>query len=583
MRGLYALFLIVAATANAAAVPQSAAAFVKGMGKGWNLGNSLDSYKEDDPSKSDETSWENPVVTKELLQKVKALGFKTIRVPVTYATRFEDDDVTIKEEWLNRVEEVIDWALELDFYVITNLHHDSRSWADFSNSVKLEERQAKFIKVWAQIAARLAKKSHNLIFEPLNEPVGDTATVAPQYNKVFKEWAAMIRKSGGLNSNRHITVPCMRSYWWFLQFFDFVDPADNWSVHIHLYDPYAFLFGAYGVTEWGFDSDKQSILDTFEKATKINPAVIVGEYAVVVTDDLPRRAARRKWYAYHNTLFEKYGIAATIWDGGDILDRKTLSWRDPDYSLAPIMQPNSAVVDVGTIYVKHKSKVATSHDLIFGTNAKMLTDPSRPRKNQITKVTPSLGLPTHESSFNEVLGKSHFTIPQSVLQSAADQAATGKTGYTFEFETGAPLTVPLVVYDTPTTTEKTIKISLADQAKTPKGSYLDIPIDFKSSELAGVRGIRLPADGIKAVTAANIQCAAVGSFPSNQVDPTAGTGPDHRCFMVWGVEKHFILDEKHLKITKDFLDKQTAGDVLLTLDFFPRHTGNQLEITLSFS
>jgi aryl-phospho-beta-D-glucosidase BglC (GH1 family) len=44
---------------------------------------------------------------------------------VTYADHFtgSSPDWTIDAEWLSRVEEVVDLALERDLYVVTNVHH----------------------------------------------------------------------------------------------------------------------------------------------------------------------------------------------------------------------------------------------------------------------------------------------------------------------------------------------------------------------------------------------------------------------------------------------------------------------------
>ena len=44
---------------------------------GWNLGNTFD-------APDGETSWGNPLTTPELLQAVKALGFNTIRIPISW-------------------------------------------------------------------------------------------------------------------------------------------------------------------------------------------------------------------------------------------------------------------------------------------------------------------------------------------------------------------------------------------------------------------------------------------------------------------------------------------------------------------
>lgn len=98
------------------------------MGAGWNLGNTLEANKEGIPS---ETTWGNPVVTEDLFKAVKAAGFKTVRIPVSYLdyiTESEDEDgdivYTINAKWLARVKEVVDMCTRQGLFAIINMHGD---------------------------------------------------------------------------------------------------------------------------------------------------------------------------------------------------------------------------------------------------------------------------------------------------------------------------------------------------------------------------------------------------------------------------------------------------------------------------
>ena len=53
------------------------ASLIADMKIGWNLGNTLD-------APNGETTWHNPVTTKEMIDKIKELGFNTVRVPVSW-------------------------------------------------------------------------------------------------------------------------------------------------------------------------------------------------------------------------------------------------------------------------------------------------------------------------------------------------------------------------------------------------------------------------------------------------------------------------------------------------------------------
>lgn len=98
------------------------------LGAGWNLGNSLEANSGGFPS---ETAWGNPTVTEDLFKAIKAAGFKSVRIPVSYLdyiTETEDEDgepvYTIDSKWLARVKEVVDMCTKQGLYAIVNMHGD---------------------------------------------------------------------------------------------------------------------------------------------------------------------------------------------------------------------------------------------------------------------------------------------------------------------------------------------------------------------------------------------------------------------------------------------------------------------------
>jgi endoglucanase len=83
------------------------------------LGNTLDT--ED----VDKTAWGNPITTKAMIDAVAEKGFKTLRLPVTW--RFHTGsapDYILESDWLDRVEDIANFALSNEMYVIINVHHD---------------------------------------------------------------------------------------------------------------------------------------------------------------------------------------------------------------------------------------------------------------------------------------------------------------------------------------------------------------------------------------------------------------------------------------------------------------------------
>ena len=77
--------------------------FVKGMGAGWNLGNSFCCYNDMSYGQKTptyyENLWGNPVTTKTTIDAVKNQGFKTVRIPVTYRNHIDENN-QIEQHWL---------------------------------------------------------------------------------------------------------------------------------------------------------------------------------------------------------------------------------------------------------------------------------------------------------------------------------------------------------------------------------------------------------------------------------------------------------------------------------------------------
>ena len=97
-------------------------AITEAMGMGWNLGNQLEASNSGVPS---ETAWGNPVITETLIKAVKEQGFKTVRIPVSYLLKIgEAPDYKIDGDWLNRIQEVVDYVVNNDLYAVVNMHGD---------------------------------------------------------------------------------------------------------------------------------------------------------------------------------------------------------------------------------------------------------------------------------------------------------------------------------------------------------------------------------------------------------------------------------------------------------------------------
>ncbi|MBQ8979734.1 MAG: cellulase family glycosylhydrolase, partial [Oscillospiraceae bacterium] len=164
-----AMILAVPAAEAAGSTPKD---IVEDMGFGWNLGNSLDANNNNlspttyvNDGLDTEIAWGNPKVTKELVDAVKAKGFRTIRIPTTWSNHVTDSSYTIDPEWMSRVKEVVNYAYSQDMYVILNVHHEQ--WNDPSSD-NLENGKKVMALIWKQIAEEFKTYGDHLIFEGQN-------------------------------------------------------------------------------------------------------------------------------------------------------------------------------------------------------------------------------------------------------------------------------------------------------------------------------------------------------------------------------------------------------------------------------
>lgn len=319
---------------------------VKEIKIGWNLGNTFDATG--NSTVDSEKSWGNPVTTKEMITAVKDAGFNTIRIPVTWGTHMDENNV-VDEAWMNRVQEVVDYAYTQDMFVILNIHHED--WHDpyyDSSEAAIEKLTA----LWTQIGTRFAWYDEHLIFEGMNEPRkrntswewngGDKEghDVVNQMNEAF---VSTVRSLGGNNAMRHLMIPTYAACSVSSAINDFVVPEDDDKiiVSIHAYIPYNFAFNE-NMNQNTFSADSgiakeiTRLMNTLESSfiSKGTP-VIIGEFGARSKDN---EDARAEWAAFYVSNAKKTGIPCIWWDNGaftgtgelfGLFDRINCTWTFP--------------------------------------------------------------------------------------------------------------------------------------------------------------------------------------------------------------------------------------------------------------
>lgn len=350
---------------NITGFEMTAQEMVDDMGVGWNLGNTLDSAMN---SWGNETTWGNPYTTKAMIDEVRKAGFKTIRIPITWTYKTSGSpNYIINTTWMDRAEEVVNYALDNGMYVILNTHHENANIVP--SYAKQEECSRMVSKIWTQIAQRFEKYGGNLIFEVLNEPRvengenewnGATAEVRDVVNKYNQAALDAIRATGGNNELRKVMIPTVSASMADSALADFVVPDDsNVIVSIHGYAPYSFAMEYPGTSTWGTDSEKAAIdwqmMQLYDKFVSKGIAVVIGEFGTINKDNLDARVTHA---AYYVKKARQFGITCVWWDNGvgnvgaenyGLLDRRNLTWYFPEIVNAMITSEGSTSGNAGGI------------------------------------------------------------------------------------------------------------------------------------------------------------------------------------------------------------------------------------------
>lgn len=348
--------------------------FMENMGLGWNYGNSLEQSidleklsdeelekLQEDPVGFCETSANNLALTQKNVDVLKEYGFKNIRIPVAWSNLMDISEdgmtYTVNEAYMDRVEEVINYCLNDELYVIVNIHYDGDWWGQFGDEDESIRKMAwaRYEQIWTQLAERYKEYSDRLIFESANEELGDrlnddwrlrsttnrtgVLTVDEQYetmNKINQKFVDIVRESGGNNTYRYLLIAGYSTNIERTCDDRFVMPTDleengtsKLSVSVHYYTPWNYCGGseyhqgegdAPRLFDWGTEEDiavMHADLDMMSKFTDAGYGVIVGEFGVqtAAADGICKYITECA-----NYCLEK-GLCPVFWDNGSWFDR----------------------------------------------------------------------------------------------------------------------------------------------------------------------------------------------------------------------------------------------------------------------
>lgn len=288
-----------------------------------------------------------------MIQGYADSGFGVIRIPVAWSNMMLDDgNYTINPDYLARVTQVVNWALDADLYVIINLHWDG-GWLE-NLPENYDECMKKYTTIWTQVSNAFRDYSDYLIFESQNEELGwssvwnqwggSSEKKAESYryvNAVNQAFVNTVRSSGGNNEERHllisgyntdITLTCDALF----KMPD--DPANRCALSVHYYSPAGFALltedasWSKASSTWGTDADYQELnyyMDMLDaRYSSHGIPVIIGEYGCP-KENKEEESVRRFLTSVCEAALSRGGMCPVLWDTTGLhYDRSTCRMTD---------------------------------------------------------------------------------------------------------------------------------------------------------------------------------------------------------------------------------------------------------------
>lgn len=365
----------------------------KYLGNGINLGNTMESYGRatlgtQASVSSYETYWGNPVTTAEMIRGMKNCGFDTLRIPVawTNAIQYEDGDYTISKAYLDRIEELVNYALDAEMFVILNDHWDGGWWAKFGSSSKDTVASAweMYESIWTQIAERFQDYNEMLIFESANEELGDGLNDTTDWsdsgslskdelyevsNAINQKFVDLIRSSGGKNQERFLLIAGINTNIKNTCDNRFIMPTDTVDgkllVSVHFYEPWSYCCDKEIRTveqlagyKWGLLKEFQDMETELEKMSKFTDAgygVIIGEYGALPAfiDGKSYEIENTAEYTdYLLDICDIHNFCPILWDTGGLFDRSTYTLSSTEVTEVFQSHSYAAEKDAGASYLE---------------------------------------------------------------------------------------------------------------------------------------------------------------------------------------------------------------------------------------
>lgn len=238
------------------------------MKVGWNLGNTFEAI-------CGETAWGGAITTQRLIDSVKAAGFNSVRIPCAWFCHSDTINSVIAKDWINRVQQVVDYCIKDSVYVVLNMHWDKGWLENRVNKLNREQVNERLKKYWTQIANQFKNYDEHLMFAGANEPDVKDKEGMSILLSYYQTFINTVRATGGNNSSRTLIIQGPSTD------IDHTNklmndlPKDNIKnrlmVEVHYYSPYQFCLmdkdASWGKRFFYWGKNNHSKTDTAHNAT----------------------------------------------------------------------------------------------------------------------------------------------------------------------------------------------------------------------------------------------------------------------------------------------------------------------------
>jgi len=299
----------------------SAADVLREMGRGINFGNTYETnHGGNDPSFERQ---------RERIDRLQSVGFRHIRLPVTWGDRFNQNDQKTRI-----VEEVVRYAIRKGMFVVLNAHEERWLTDSYDGSERFDRP---WFELWQNIARKFENEGARLVFELLNEPAGalggeggrnpqdrQAIELTRRVNQVAYDAVrsadrdrvvlVMPNGHGSHRMARHV----------------YPDPGalpgqgrDPWvGVSVHSDEPQEFCAengrnGFFNSIEQLEDTLRKGHGEVLEWADRTRIPVHLGSYGVGRDDNRQRERDSdvvRDYYKFMTNMFASRRFATTVWD-----------------------------------------------------------------------------------------------------------------------------------------------------------------------------------------------------------------------------------------------------------------------------